>query len=75
MIDDVNISPGIEIDSYNIIETTSVKPGLITSGCSIVPDNSNACRTIKVPTDIARFSGGSIPEFQYTVTIKTKDGQ
>ena len=63
MINDVNIDKSIEIESYTIKETTPEQPGLTIIGCTSIPDSSINCRTIRVPTDTARFSGASIPEF------------
>ena len=75
VISDSNIDHSIEIESYSIKETTLEQPGLIINGCPSIPDDRVSCRTIRVPTDMVRVSGRTIPEFEYQMTIKTKDGQ
>ena len=63
VINDANIDKDLEIESYTIKETTTEQPGLTVDGCPSIPDSYVACRTMRVPTDVARYSGATIPEF------------
>ena len=61
--------------SYKFKEITTTEPGLYTYGCPVPHDASTLCGTIYAPTDIARFTGGTIPPFEYEMTITAKGGQ
>ena len=67
----MNISDFSTTDSINcpitefiFKETTSDNKGLNILDCPI-PSTTDECRTIIVPTDKARISGGSLPIFSY----------
>ena len=63
-------NPACQIISFEFKETTLHDPGLtIDSNCPAIPDTSDACRTIIIPTDNIRLVDESPPEFKYEFLI------